>query len=76
MNNALVLHLSAAFAGRLAAECRAIRWAAGRPRLPAGSGQRIPIRTSAARAVRVVERAGPPALDTGLFNCNEFLYFD
>ena len=75
MNNALVLHLSAAFAARLVEEAgtdagrqvdRAYRLALGRSPEP---GERT-------QAVKVVERAGLPALTRAIFNCNEFLYFD
>ena len=75
MNNALVLHLAEAFAGRLARECgndagrqvdRAYRLALGR----------LPEADERAVAVGVVERAGLPAFARAIFNCNEFLYFD
>jgi hypothetical protein len=75
MNNALVLHLSAAFADRLVHEAgndagrqvdRAYRLALGR----------LPEPDERARAVAAVERAGLPALARAIFNCNEFLYFD
>jgi hypothetical protein len=75
MNNALVLHLSRAFAKRLASEAgadparqvdRAYRLALGR----------FPEPDERSRAVKVVERAGLPALTRAIFNCNEFLYFD
>jgi hypothetical protein len=75
MNNALVLHLAEAFAGRLAREAgndagrqvdRAYRLALGR----------LPEPDERIQAVRVVERAGLPALARAIFNCNEFLYFD
>ncbi len=75
MNNALVLHLSGTFAGRLEQEVgddlgrqvdRAYRLALGR----------LPEPDEKAAAVRVVERAGLPAFTRAIFNCNEFLYFD
>jgi hypothetical protein len=75
MNNALVLHLSAAFAKRLVREAgddpgrqveRAYRLALGR----------LPEPDERSRAVKAVERAGLPALARAIFNCNEFLYFD
>jgi Protein of unknown function (DUF1549)/Protein of unknown function (DUF1553)/Planctomycete cytochrome C/Concanavalin A-like lectin/glucanases superfamily len=75
MNNALVLHLSEAFANRLVRENgdnlerqvdRAYRLALGR----------LPEPDERTQAVRVVERAGLPALTRAIFNCNEFLYFD
>jgi hypothetical protein len=75
MNNALVLHLSDAFANRLVLEAgcdpgrqvdRAYRLALGRFPEP---GERT-------RAVNVVERAGLAAFTRAIFNCNEFLYFD
>ena len=75
MNNALVLHLSDAFAARLAREAgpdagrqveRAYRLAFGRGPEP----------DERARAVRVVERFGPAALARAIFNSNEFLYLD
>ena len=75
MNNALVLHLSAAFSARLVQEAgpdagrqvdRAYRLALGRFPEP---GERT-------QAVKVVERAGLPAFARAIFNCNEFLYFD
>lgn len=75
MNNALVLHLSDAFANRLTREGgdnverqvdRAFRLALGR----------LPEPDERTKAVNVVERAGLPALTRAIFNCNEFLYFD
>jgi hypothetical protein len=75
MNNALVLHLSDAFANRLVREAgddpgrqvdRAYRLAFGR----------FPERDERASAIEVVKRAGLPALTRAIFNCNEFLYFD
>ena len=75
MNNALVLHLAEAFAGRLAREAgndagcqvdRAYKLALGR----------LPEADERARAASVVERAGLPAFTRAIFNCNEFLYFD
>ena len=75
MNNALVLHLSEAFAQRLLREAgddvgcqvdRAYRLALGR----------FPERDERAQAIKVVNRAGLPALTRAIFNCNEFLYFD
>ena len=75
MNNALVLHLSAAFADRLVQEAgndagrqvdRAYRLALGR----------LPEPDERTGAKSAVERAGLPALARAIFNCNEFLYFD
>jgi hypothetical protein len=75
MNNALVLHLSRAFAGRVVVEVgpsesrqvdRAYQLALGR----------LPEPEERARAIRVVEQAGLAALARALFNCNEFLYYD
>ena len=37
---------------------------------------RLPEPDERAQAVKVVERAGLPALARAIFNCNEFLYFD
>ncbi|WP_435015836.1 DUF1553 domain-containing protein [Tundrisphaera sp. TA3] len=75
MNNALVLHLSDAFAGRLAREAgpdpgrqvdRAYRLAFGRaPR----ADERV-------EAVRAVERFGAATLARALFNGGEFSYLD
>jgi hypothetical protein len=75
MNNALVLHLSNAFAGRLVAEAgpSADRQVDRAYRLALGRG---PEPDERARAVRVVEQAGLKTLTRALFNCNEFLYFD
>ncbi len=75
MNNALVLHLSNAFAGRLVAEAgpSADRQVDRAYRLALGRG---PEPDERARAVRVVEQAGLNTLTRALFNCNEFLYFD
>ena len=75
MNNALVLHLSDAFAGRLTRDAgpdagpqvdRAYRLAFGRP----------PDLEERERAVRLVEGFGASTLARVLFNSNEFLYVD
>ena len=75
MNNALVLHLSDAFAARLLRECgpdpalqvdRSYRLAFGR----------LPHAEERVRAVGVVERFGASTLARAIFNSNEFLYVD
>ncbi len=75
MNNALVLHLSDAFAGRLLREAgpdagprvdRAYRLAFAREPEPE---ERV-------RAIQLVEKFGAATLARALFNSNEFLYVD
>ena len=75
MNNALVLHLSDAFASRLAGEVGddpgkrvelAYRLAFGR----------LPDADEREGAVRVVEKFGASTLARAIFNSNEFLHVD
>jgi hypothetical protein len=75
MNNALVLHLSRAFAARLSREAgpSALRQVDRAYLLALG---RAPEPVERSQAIRVVEKAGLAALTRALFNCNEFLYFD
>jgi Protein of unknown function (DUF1553)/Protein of unknown function (DUF1549)/Concanavalin A-like lectin/glucanases superfamily/Planctomycete cytochrome C len=75
MNNALVLHLSDAFAARLARE------AGGDPGSQVDLAYRLsfgrkPEAGERERAVRLVEKFGASTLARVLFNSNEFLYVD
>ena len=75
MNNALVLHLSDAFAARLVREAGpdAGRQVERAYRLAFGRG---PEADERAWAGRVVERFGAATLARAIFNSNEFLYLD
>jgi hypothetical protein len=75
MNNALVLHLSDAFADRLRREAGGDLGAVADLAYRLAFG-RTPEREERGHAVRVIERFGASTLARALFNSNEFLYVD